>query len=998
MKKLKAYLKKKGFTLIELLAVTVILALIALITVPIVLNMINNAKKKSFEDSVLVTSRELDNYMINHSDFNYAEGETISVEQLKSVVRHSFKSGSFKIVNGKLEAYFITDGTYCAMGPVDKLEISKDCTSLDQTKPNIYLENLDVESNGDSVIVTLKEGLAEDIESGIKEYRVSLYNGETIVDTKTVNKIGTTETVTFNNLDTTKIYKIVLTVENGNGITNSVEVSLNKPTTQVNPSGWAQSKTVTIIYPTGYTNEYSIDGGTTWNTYENPIEVIENNKTIIARIKNGSNYVTSVTQTISGIDRSKPTAASVTKKETTSKLITVIASGTDNESDIYGYQFSKDNGQTWTAIQTSNEYTFNNLTSGTYNIKAKVINNTYSNNGINDNNSLVSSTNSISTNEIPTPTYSVSPSGWAQSKTVTIDYHDVNTYTHEYSLNGIDWQTYSNPIVFNQNGTVLARITDGTNYVSGSSYSVSGIDATAPTEATATIKTKTTSKVTVEATCTDGDSGITKIEYSNGGNWIDNGTNEHYTFTNLTAGTSYNFKVRCTNGSGLQKESETANGQTGSASIAFTPTRTPSNTTYATSVSVPVTYTIANVTTPTRYIRTSVDGTKLNINSQVCGTDSTPGTCTSTLNSNTAMVKDTWYKVDSNPTVTIAIDTDSVTLTALVHDGDSYLTSSTETITNIDTTGPSCILTVTTTDVSFASKTDNVEVTSYGMNKTGTAEYNSTSSLKLGTGTYYGYVKDVAGNIGNCSATVSSTYIASYNKSSKTCNKNESYTVATKICNKNTSYSVTTKTCNKNPKYTKTVYTCTNKKNDNGWFYKIDTVETTVTTCTSSNCGLDSTFPTICGDNDIGKTKTCCSDISTYSFGNETTKTGQSSCISSYWTDCTNWNSGNTHTTCTDTSTYSFGNTTTKTEQSSCTGSTWSSCDSSHSSSTHITCTDTSTYTFGDISNTTEEECNTNTFTCNENNSGKTYVTCTTNYACNDGTIKLNDSYCYKIN
>ena len=164
MKKLKAYLKKKGFTLIELLAVIVILALIALITVPIVLNMINNAKKKSFEDSVLVTSRELDNYMINHSDFNYAEGETISVEQLKSVVRHSFKSGSFKIVNGKLEAYFITDGTYCAMGPVDKLEISKDCTSLDQTKPNIYLENLDVESNGDSVIVTLKEGIAEDIE------------------------------------------------------------------------------------------------------------------------------------------------------------------------------------------------------------------------------------------------------------------------------------------------------------------------------------------------------------------------------------------------------------------------------------------------------------------------------------------------------------------------------------------------------------------------------------------------------------------------------------------------------------------------------------------------------------------------------------------------------------------------------------------------------------------------------------------------------------------
>ena len=37
---------KKGFTLIELLAVIVILAVIALIATPIVINIINNAKKE----------------------------------------------------------------------------------------------------------------------------------------------------------------------------------------------------------------------------------------------------------------------------------------------------------------------------------------------------------------------------------------------------------------------------------------------------------------------------------------------------------------------------------------------------------------------------------------------------------------------------------------------------------------------------------------------------------------------------------------------------------------------------------------------------------------------------------------------------------------------------------------------------------------------------------------------------------------------------------------
>ena len=43
--------KVKGFTLIELLAIIVILAVIAVITVPIILNVIDNAKKGSIKDS-----------------------------------------------------------------------------------------------------------------------------------------------------------------------------------------------------------------------------------------------------------------------------------------------------------------------------------------------------------------------------------------------------------------------------------------------------------------------------------------------------------------------------------------------------------------------------------------------------------------------------------------------------------------------------------------------------------------------------------------------------------------------------------------------------------------------------------------------------------------------------------------------------------------------------------------------------------------------------------
>ena len=43
--------KNKGFTLVELLALIVILALIALIATPIILNVINDAKKQAAKDS-----------------------------------------------------------------------------------------------------------------------------------------------------------------------------------------------------------------------------------------------------------------------------------------------------------------------------------------------------------------------------------------------------------------------------------------------------------------------------------------------------------------------------------------------------------------------------------------------------------------------------------------------------------------------------------------------------------------------------------------------------------------------------------------------------------------------------------------------------------------------------------------------------------------------------------------------------------------------------------
>lgn len=53
----------KGFTLIELLAVIVILAIIALIATPIILNMINDAKKSAAKDSAYGYIDAVDKYI-----------------------------------------------------------------------------------------------------------------------------------------------------------------------------------------------------------------------------------------------------------------------------------------------------------------------------------------------------------------------------------------------------------------------------------------------------------------------------------------------------------------------------------------------------------------------------------------------------------------------------------------------------------------------------------------------------------------------------------------------------------------------------------------------------------------------------------------------------------------------------------------------------------------------------------------------------------------------
>ena len=76
-------MSNKAFTLIELLAVIVILAIIALIAVPIVVNIIDDSKKSSNEESIKMYGKAIENAAGNYF-LKYPNSKTVTVQNLKN--------------------------------------------------------------------------------------------------------------------------------------------------------------------------------------------------------------------------------------------------------------------------------------------------------------------------------------------------------------------------------------------------------------------------------------------------------------------------------------------------------------------------------------------------------------------------------------------------------------------------------------------------------------------------------------------------------------------------------------------------------------------------------------------------------------------------------------------------------------------------------------------------------------------------------------------------
>lgn len=107
--------KKKGFTLIELLSVIVILAIIALIATPLILNMIEDSKKESAKDSAYGYIKALENYsassLLDNKKYpDLPNGNSVTLDQLSNIKVRGTKPSS---VNLKIENGIVKNGILC---------------------------------------------------------------------------------------------------------------------------------------------------------------------------------------------------------------------------------------------------------------------------------------------------------------------------------------------------------------------------------------------------------------------------------------------------------------------------------------------------------------------------------------------------------------------------------------------------------------------------------------------------------------------------------------------------------------------------------------------------------------------------------------------------------------------------------------------------------------------------------------------------------------------
>ena len=558
---------KKGFTLIELLATIVVIAIVSLISVPVVVNIIEKANLASFKRSAESIRRISKNYYTNNS-LEYQDFDNIYFDCNNSECISNFNGVKYKNLgasgsmgNGYVKIYdegdiefLLSNGKYCAEKNIssDTIKYYKGtCEGLVIDLDKIKINSIETISTTSTITV---RGDVTAGKSGVAQYEFYIDNELKYIEETT----DTNYTYTFTKVSG-KNHTIKVKVYNGTHGKPNEDLNSSSDEKEINASlldfenikiipsttEWASSKTYTISGTTaGATLQYKLVSGTTvkqdWTNYSGDITVNWTSTTtnptyIYARFNDGVNTSDEKTNIETKIDTTAPVLTLGTATPTTKSITIPITVNKDDESGIKSTECVYGTSTSYGNIGTisGNSCVINNVKNNTkYYYKVATTNNA----GL----STVK-TGSNETGQFGAITIVSSSTEWASSKTYTISGTTTGATLQYKVVSGTtvkqDWTNYSGDITVNWTSTITtptyiyARFNDGTNTSDEKTYIETKIDTTAPV-ATVVYKTAdgqvyesdnwTNQSVTAYLSAIDNESGLDHYQMTyDGATWID---------------------------------------------------------------------------------------------------------------------------------------------------------------------------------------------------------------------------------------------------------------------------------------------------------------------------------------------------------------------------------------------------------------------------------------------------------------------------------------------
>ena len=387
----------------------------------------------------------------------------------------------------------------------------------------------------------------------------------------------------FTGLKENTEYTIYSYVEDVNGVTSNVyetrvvtneyripsvgevtySVTLNSITVNVNASGgdgnitkYMYSRNDGESWEESTSNTHTFTGLNDTTEYKIKIKVVDSNGRVSTEYYKAISTETYILPVVASVDTT-----------TTYNSITLTPSGTDGTGTIDHYLYSINNGE----YQESN--VFNNLNEQTeYTIRVKAIDN----NGRETNPpyELQVTTDAY---QVPTIT-NVSTSSTTNSITINVSASNGDGTITKYMYsrdNGSNWyESTSNSYTFsnltsNTTFYVQVKVVDNNNRESAVSNTTVQTQYINPVVNSASASNITQNSVTLTVSATAGSNSIATYYYSNnnGSSYVSSSSNT-YTFSGLSAGTTYNFRVYVVDSGGRQSNQSTTSATTKSYTFA----------------------------------------------------------------------------------------------------------------------------------------------------------------------------------------------------------------------------------------------------------------------------------------------------------------------------------------------------------------------------------------------------------------------------------------------